>query len=130
MIGACSTESILIPVLSSRNGYGSKAILPSHANQMFIHTQTLTKNTAAIMNFQLPPNSAMRSAARSERVSCAASSTLPLRAPVWGRRKHSSPEIWVAAHKGKKILARKHSQPRVFRNPRVGRARLTTEQGH
>src|SRR5262249_2310986 len=28
------------------------------------------------------------------------------------------------------MLARKHSQPRVLRNPRVGRARLSVEQGH
>src|SRR5215831_11960869 len=66
------------------------AILPIHANVMFIHTQTLTRTTAAIINFQLPPNSAMRSAARSARVSCAASSTLTLR--VAECRKSSS--VW------------------------------------
>src|SRR5437667_11034497 len=82
MIGACSTESTLIAVLSNKNGYGSKLILPTHANHMFSHTQTLTRTTAAIINFQLPPNSAIRSAARSARLNSADSSTLTLRVDV------------------------------------------------
>src|SRR4029453_710943 len=64
----------------------SKAL--SASSHVFISTHALKKSTAAKMNSQLPPNSAIMSAARSASVSCAASSTLTLRVELW--RKSSS----------------------------------------
>src|SRR6188472_4072330 len=46
------------------------------------------------------------------------------------RCKHLQRDIWVAGNKGKKMLARKHSQPRILCNSCISGARLAIEQRH
>src|SRR6266436_653007 len=58
-----------------RYGYGSNPFRPKKtAETTFTRIHRLRISAAAIMNFQLPPNSAIASAARSASVKCAASS--------------------------------------------------------
>ena len=85
-MGACNAKIMLSTRLSRMKGYLSNDFCES--STVFITTHTIRNPIAVKMNFQLPPNSAITSAARSASVSCAASSTLTLRVAVW--RKSSS----------------------------------------
>ena len=59
--------------------------------------QRSEKAIDAPMNFQLPPNSAIKSAARSATVRCACSSSLALRETRWRRRSSVRRRRWVSA---------------------------------
>src|SRR5262249_16999472 len=50
--------------------------------------------------------------------------------PIGERSEHLQRDIWIASNERKEMIARQHSQTRVLRNPRIGRARLPVEQRH
>src|SRR6266404_3133200 len=108
MIGACSTESTLIAVLSNKN-------FPTAAE--FGDEVCRATGDCQLRRFL------------DVDVTCSSvtQELIGVSQPVGKRCEHLQSDVWVASHKGQKMLARKYSQPRIFRYPCICRARFTVE---
>ena len=94
------------------------------------------------MNFQLPPNFAILSAARSARVRCpgvffVGVARNPMSKQIIGpaqpprnRTQHFQDDARVARDEGEKILSRQHRQTRVLRHSRISRTAVAIEHCH
>ena len=131
-----------MPRTRLRNVKGNGSNGPLKSSHVFSAIQKRQNAMDAPMNFQLPPNSASLSAARSARVRLAASSSLALRETRWRGQlvgttqamnhgcQYPQSDIRILMQESPKIIARQNGQTRVRRHGGIGRARLLVDNCH